>query len=123
MHPRTHAFRVGTPRGYPTRPRRKREKIAGKATRPGLHHLDLDLLGLHGLGLREVDLQHFISVRGLYLVALDRDRQRDVALELPVPPLKPLSSFVSRSWPRSPLMVRRSPERIPLLDRLTSFLF
>src|SRR6266508_5701116 len=52
-----------------------------------LQHVDLDLLGFELLGLGEADGQHPVTVRGLDLVGLHRNRQRERALEFPEPPL------------------------------------
>src|SRR5712691_7284588 len=68
------ACRLQLRRGAPAAPRR-------------LQHVDLDLLRLELLGLGETDGQHPVTVRGLDLVGLHRDRQRERALEFSEPPL------------------------------------
>src|SRR5262249_294198 len=69
--------------------RRRRGRAGGGRCRPrgppvhrgGLQHVDLDLLGLDLLGLRERHGQHAVAIAGLDLVGLHRDRQRQRPLE------------------------------------------
>src|SRR3970282_387993 len=53
----------------------------------GLQHVDFDLLRLDLLGLRQTHGQDAVTVLGLDLVGLHRDRQRERALELSEPAL------------------------------------
>src|SRR5262249_36396480 len=58
--------------------------------------VDLDVAGLHVLGLREFDGKHAVTVSRLDLVGLDRNGQRQGPLEFPEPALSAIVVLLLR---------------------------